>query len=216
MAYNTFVFTIDTLGELISMLETEQPPTENEESTNVNTEEVFTDQISVTKPIHTNMVCRDVRLATFRNWPMGLKQRPEELADAGLFYTGLSDKTLCFFCDHEVSRWAPDDDPWLKHATRSSNGCQYLVMSRGSKYAYENPDNDSTKEIVEETKTKQQTVDQHGDNVLCLICLERPRDVCLLPCKHVIICGRCVCSIHNQQCPVCRAEFYKIVQVFLS
>ena len=30
----------------------------------------------------------EARLATFREWPSGLQQRPEELAEAGFYYTG--------------------------------------------------------------------------------------------------------------------------------
>ena len=30
----------------------------------------------------------EARLATFKEWPSGLQQRPEELAEAGFYYTG--------------------------------------------------------------------------------------------------------------------------------
>lgn len=30
----------------------------------------------------------EARLATFREWPSALQQRPEELAEAGFYYTG--------------------------------------------------------------------------------------------------------------------------------
>ena len=30
----------------------------------------------------------EARLATFTEWPSGLQQRPEELAEAGFYYTG--------------------------------------------------------------------------------------------------------------------------------
>ena len=31
----------------------------------------------------------EARLATFKEWPSGLQQRPEELAEAGFYYTGM-------------------------------------------------------------------------------------------------------------------------------
>lgn len=34
------------------------------------------------------MATVSARLDTLRNWPIGLTQRPEELAEAGFYYTG--------------------------------------------------------------------------------------------------------------------------------
>ena len=39
----------------------------------------------------------------------------------------------------------------------------------------------------------------HEDN--CQICMERKRDICLVPCGHSIICG--VCAGQVQECPWC-------------
>lgn len=44
--------------------------------------------ITVSKPKYQQFAVRDVRLKTFKNWPNDVKQRPEDLADAGFFYSG--------------------------------------------------------------------------------------------------------------------------------
>lgn len=40
----------------------------------------------------------------------------EELADAGLYYTGEGDKVRCYWCCGELDNWEPDDDAWVEHA----------------------------------------------------------------------------------------------------
>ncbi|GBP63407.1 Death-associated inhibitor of apoptosis 1 [Eumeta japonica] len=42
--------------------------------------------------------------------------KPEDLADAGFFYTGRSDKTLCFYCGGGLRDWKDNDNPWEEHA----------------------------------------------------------------------------------------------------
>ena len=43
---------------------------------------------------------------------------------------------------------------------------------------------------------------------LCCVCLDRERDVYLQPCRHVIMCSRCLDEVlaKSSLCPVCRAE----------
>ncbi|XP_063622095.1 death-associated inhibitor of apoptosis 1-like [Cydia splendana] len=56
------------------------------------------------------------RLRTFKDWPKSMKQKPEELAEAGFYYIGQSDKTKCFYCDGSLKDWEEDDVPWEVHA----------------------------------------------------------------------------------------------------
>ena len=36
----------------------------------------------------------------------------------------------------------------------------------------------------------------------CLVCYNNPRDLVILPCKHIIICAQCL--IDMDRCPLCR------------
>lgn len=57
------------------------------------------------------------RLETYKNyWPKAMKQRPKELAAAGLFYTEKGDAVQCFQCGGLLRNWEPDDKPWEEHA----------------------------------------------------------------------------------------------------
>ncbi|XP_063391195.1 uncharacterized protein LOC134676740 [Cydia fagiglandana] len=73
------------------------------------------------------------RLRTFEDWPKSMKQKPEELAEAGFYYTGQSDKTKCFYCDGGLKDWEEDDVPWEQHA-RWFDRCAYVQLVKGEDY----------------------------------------------------------------------------------
>ncbi|XP_053396589.1 baculoviral IAP repeat-containing protein 7-A-like isoform X2 [Mercenaria mercenaria] len=91
------------------------------------------------------------RLETFTNWPAQMTQRPEQLADAGLYYTGFEDHVRCFACDGGLRRWDPEDDPWIEHC-RWFPACPFAKEKKGDEYialvqaavALENEGNEST------------------------------------------------------------------------
>ena len=68
------------------------------------------------------------RLATFTNWPPGLRQKPEQLAKAGFFYVERGDQVKCFSCDGGLSSWEPEDIPEEEHKKWFQN-CVFINMS---------------------------------------------------------------------------------------
>lgn len=84
-------------------------------------------------PRNPSMAVEPVRLATFSSWPAQMKQKPEVLAQAGLYYIGESDKVKCFHCDSLLYNWEPDDDPFVEHA-RWFPECQYIKLVKGEKF----------------------------------------------------------------------------------
>lgn len=64
---------------------------------------------------HPEYGAKEVRLASFGNWPRQLKQDPHVLAEAGFFYAGNQDAVHCFYCGGVLRNWEPDDDPWREH-----------------------------------------------------------------------------------------------------
>mmetsp|Transcript_131263 Transcript_131263/g.245638 ORF Transcript_131263/g.245638 Transcript_131263/m.245638 type:complete len:526 (+) Transcript_131263:79-1656(+) len=52
------------------------------------------------------------------------------------------------------------------------------------------------------------------DEVNCRVCLERPRKVVLLPCKHVPLCVECLGNLEDAICPMCRAPIEDTIQTF--
>ncbi|XP_053564847.1 baculoviral IAP repeat-containing protein 7 isoform X2 [Bombina bombina] len=73
------------------------------------------------------------RLDTYRNWPRYAEVSPEQLAQAGFFYTGHTDNVKCFHCDGGLRNWERGDDPWREHA-RWFPECEFLVQSKGQAF----------------------------------------------------------------------------------
>ncbi|XP_052281864.1 putative inhibitor of apoptosis [Dreissena polymorpha] len=73
------------------------------------------------------------RLATFTHWPQHLSQRRKELADAGMYYTGVDDHCRCFACDGGLRHWEPGDDPWIEHC-RWFPACPYAREVKGDEF----------------------------------------------------------------------------------
>ncbi|KAK3596602.1 hypothetical protein CHS0354_035879 [Potamilus streckersoni] len=74
-----------------------------------------------------------VRLASFARWPSDIRQRPEQVADAGFYYTGLQDVVRCFACDGGLKNWDPEDDPWIEHA-RWFPQCPFVLRVKGHEF----------------------------------------------------------------------------------
>ncbi len=55
-------------------------------------------------------------------------------------------------------------------------------------------------------------------NDLCVICMEKPRDLLIKPCNHFILCGDCGDNKSKviKDCPICRQHITKRQTVILS
>ena len=82
-------------------------------------------------PVHQNYVTEQSRLKSFSSWPPALPQQPQELAEAGFFYTGRSDQVKCFYCDGGLESWEAADSPWGEHQKWFSD-CAFVKMKRDS------------------------------------------------------------------------------------
>ncbi|XP_052222882.1 uncharacterized protein LOC127838882 isoform X1 [Dreissena polymorpha] len=79
---------------------------------------------------HERLRSLQARLDTFTNWPSHLAQRPYQLAEAGLYYTGVDDHCRCFACDGGLRKWEPGDDPWIEHC-RWFPACPHAIETKG-------------------------------------------------------------------------------------
>ncbi|XP_052812102.1 uncharacterized protein LOC128239482 isoform X2 [Mya arenaria] len=75
----------------------------------------------------------DSRLSSYRTWPTTTVQRPFQLAEAGLYYTGRDDHVRCFACDGGLRRWDPEDDPWTEHC-KWFPACPFAREQKGDEY----------------------------------------------------------------------------------
>ncbi|XP_061388060.1 death-associated inhibitor of apoptosis 1 [Musca vetustissima] len=73
------------------------------------------------------------RIRSFAEWPRNMKQRPEQLAEAGFFYTGVGDRVKCFSCGGGLKDWDDDDEPWEQHALWMSK-CRFVKLMKGDAF----------------------------------------------------------------------------------
>lgn len=53
-----------------------------------------------------------------------------------------------------------------------------------------------------------------GGTNQCIVCMDAPMQVILIPCHHICVCQ--ACSTHlNSKCPVCRMDIQKVETVFI-
>ncbi|KAK3912853.1 Apoptosis inhibitor IAP [Frankliniella fusca] len=85
---------------------------------------------------HPSFTTLESRMESFSSWPLHIKLRPDAFCDAGFYYTGKGDKTVCFQCGGGLKDWEENDDPWKEHA-RYFSKCTYLIQKKGRDFINE-------------------------------------------------------------------------------
>ncbi|GBL99953.1 Baculoviral IAP repeat-containing protein 7-A [Araneus ventricosus] len=78
------------------------------------------------KPKYPQMSDMNNRLLSYRDWPI-LMLSSRQLAECGLFYTGVEDHVTCFYCGGSLGDWKLNDDPWVEHE-RFYPDCGFLDL----------------------------------------------------------------------------------------
>lgn len=176
-----------------------------------------------------NFAIETTRLRSYLEWPKSMKQKPGQLADAGLFYTKIGDRVVCFSCGIGLRAWDDDDDPWEQHALYSKN-CGYLRLLKGQNYEEE-----VKKKFADKTKTSTNTTvplptieqplnqddsekfcekwdEKLTESRVCKICCENEYNCVFIPCGHIIACAKCASAL--KECPTCRKPHQDIIRVY--
>ncbi|AIZ48674.1 iap-3 [Agrotis segetum nucleopolyhedrovirus B] len=166
-------------------------------------------------PKHPAFNSYNARIQTYENrWPKGLSQTPHLMASAGFFYTGLGDMVVCFHDDCRLNEWKAGDDPWHEHARWFAN-CPFVQKAKGFEFIQQT----MTKACTIKSTTNNNDDDvptdvKDDDKLLCKICYEDTRNVCFMPCGHVVCCRNCSMSV--DRCPLCRDKFKNIQKLFYA
>jgi len=93
-------------------------------------------------PRHKQYFLEQTRFKSFKekNWPIGLTQTPEQLANAGFYYLGKGDQVLCFYCEGGLQNWDSNDDPWEEHAKHFPR-CGFLNETKSPDFVRNIQDN---------------------------------------------------------------------------
>lgn len=182
-------------------------------------------------PQYQDKITYESRFATFQKWPKAIKQRPADLAEAGFYYTGVGDQTLCFHCGGGLKDWEEDDDPWEQHALWFSK-CVFLNLKKGPEFVKKVKEENEPERSVPGTSGSSQTKDEPtetlsekcekfsikdseaAEKTLCKICYKNELGVVFLPCGHIVACVDCAAALKN--CAVCRKPLEATVRAFLS
>ncbi|XP_018530983.1 E3 ubiquitin-protein ligase XIAP [Lates calcarifer] len=79
-----------------------------------------------TYPMVPHMRREESRLQTFSSWPSTAPVRPQDLAEAGLYYFGESDRVQCFCCGGMLGGWEAGDTAWGEH-TKHFPYCFFIL-----------------------------------------------------------------------------------------
>jgi hypothetical protein len=63
-------------------------------------------------------------------------------------------------------------------------------------------------------KTKNALLAAQNNVLLCIVCVENPRDCIIQPCKHVVCCRQCCAKI--MFCPICRTRIVRSEHVYFA
>jgi baculoviral IAP repeat-containing protein 7/8 len=100
-------------------------------------ESVFNAQLPVAErlkhPEHPEYAVEANRLKSFEDWPKTMRQKPQELSDAGFFYTGKGDRVACFSCGGGLKDWEENDVPWEQHGMWYGK-CEYVRLVKGDDF----------------------------------------------------------------------------------
>lgn len=192
-------------------------------------------------PQHRSYNTYEARLSSYESWPRSLKQKPDKLSEAGFFYTGKGDQTVCFYCGGGLRDWEETDDPWVEHAAWFPK-CIHVVLIKGQAFiedcrrlkepkvavkdqtglpgdtqkvqAYSASTQSAPQAPVHTPQVNDSEEKVIDDARLCQICFVEERGVVFLPCGHLVACVRCAPSLST--CAVCRQPLTGTVRAFLS
>ena len=63
-----------------------------------------------------------------------------------------------------------------------------------------------------EQRTRSEPTDEKKN---CCVCLARPAACAFVPCGHLVTCRSCADAVHRSGCPICRAEVYMVLDIFV-
>jgi len=187
-------------------------------------------------PAHSYYITEQERLKTFSSWPPALPQKPQELAEAGFFYTGRSDQVKCFYCDGGLESFEPTDSPWGEHKkwfpecafVKMKAEPEKIVEQQLEKNSNENTNSYTKDSIIKEqhleepasasTSSKveswQKEIERLKEARNCKICWEHEASIVFLPCGHLCSCTSCAPALKN--CAVCRAPINGVVRTYMA
>ena len=83
----------------------------------------YIDKIYLRHPKYLSFVVRKNSFVKFPKQELVIR-----LAEAGFFYSGIEDQTICFVCGLGLKNWLDDEEPWITHTTMNSE-CLHIICN---------------------------------------------------------------------------------------
>lgn len=204
----------------------------------INYPEYADESSSVYQIYYPEYAIEAVRFRSFNTWPISIKQKPKELAEAGFFYLGIGDGVTCFSCNGSLKDWEEDDKPWEQHA-RWFSECRYLKLLKGQYYidivlakynqapkekiysvsmSSSSTPTTSSRDVDNELVERNQSCNNSDNKIIsekaCKICYTHEYNTTFLPCGHIVACAKCASSV--TKCPSCRKPLKDVIRVYFS
>lgn len=163
-------------------------------------------------PKHPRYQLTGNRLLSFEDWPISIPVKPEDLSDAGFYYSGVGDKCICYHCAIVLKNWEVDDDAWEEHIRWRPN-CKHIELMKGIEFInlvqtkLENKNSIKVKEEEEILENCNNTDDRYT----CGICFDNQREIALIPCGHTF-CAKC--SMNITKCATCRKDIVSKLRLY--
>lgn len=143
------------------------------------------------------------RLRSFADWTSQTVSA-EDLAEAGLYYTGPNDRVQCFSCKGGLYNWEAGDKPLEEHKKHFPL-CKFV-----KNYVPETRTAPVRVSELQEQKKEEKAVVNDPYKGLCKVCLNDAASVIFLPCKHITCCAECAIAV--TKCPLCRDKIEQIIR----
>lgn len=148
--------------------------------------------------------CVRQRINSFKNWSCPY-YTPEDMAQAGFFFTGEREIVKCFECHLELGNWRSGMNLMAEHRAMAPV-CNYVrsmdFMAAPRRFSFMvQPEGENEKKKKE-------------DYAKCKICIEKEINCILLPCSHVVACINCAVGLNN--CPICRERIQTWGRAYLA
>ena len=169
-------------------------------------------------------------LLSFTNWPVSAPVSAIDLAIAGFMYTGEGDRVICIYCRGQLHTWLPGDVPINEHNIyfpHCPSIAEDYIPFDIAPVPIEEPlavlDDEAEPHApfddVEELPPVYAQLDdvvpiEVPEWMLCRVCITIERDIVLMPCFHLVLCGSCLPRLST--CPVCRQPITGSMKVFLA
>lgn len=111
----------------------------------------------------------------------------KKLVEAGFFYSGKEDETICFLCGLGLKNWSPNEEPWIYH-NRMNPKCLHVICN---------------------TETE---IEKYRNQNMCKFCRIEILGILFLPCRHLISCVNCAARLIY--CPLCEKKIESPVRIY--